>query len=81
MIEVIVWDYFGDEGTGPRGEYISIWEPGQGQGWSLRIAETEAHADRDALLVDQQWPASMTLTEVQHRAECAIAWLQELATV
>jgi len=79
---IITWDdEEEDEGTVLNGWHVSLWAPYGDEGWKVRIASTEAHADRDELLIDRELPASMTLAEVQHRAECSVVWLQELATV
>ena len=79
---IIQWDdEDGDEGRGANGWHVSLFAPYGEEGWVVRIAVSEEAADRDELLINRELPASMTLAEVQHRAECSVAWLQELATV
>ena len=80
---VIIWDNEdGDEGTTTlNGWHVSLFAPYGDEGWVIRVAVSVKAADRDELLTNQELPASMTLAEVQHRAECSVAWLQELATL
>jgi hypothetical protein len=79
---IITWDdEEEDEGTVLNGWYVSLFAPYGDEGWVVRVAVSEEAADRDELLINRELPASMTLAEVQHRAECSVVWLQELATV
>tara|TARA_R110002020_G_scaffold283662_1_gene499317 strand:+ start:556 stop:810 length:255 start_codon:yes stop_codon:yes gene_type:complete len=64
----IIWGEDGEEGTGPRGEYISLWAPGYGVGWEIRIAVSEEDADVDNFIAHEELTGAPSLADVQAQA-------------
>ena len=64
----IIWEEDGEEGTGPRGEYISLWPPSYGVGWEIRIAASEEDADVDNFIAHEELMGTLSLADVQAQA-------------